>query len=193
MGTGLQRNRHSPPVQLSPVLLQEQQAFDRLLDEPPIPGPKPWSDELERAAVAACAYATPHVVALRSYGVSNRSAYEWLSDEPPAAYRSACLALAARLKNASSWCERSLLARIVAAGSDPKTWQANAWILERSKSFSQQYIAVEAQGIGGPSTVVNIGTLNVVQGERPRISWRDDTEVIDTPALAASLVVEDKA
>jgi len=192
MGTGLQRNRHSPTLQLSPVLLQEQQAFDRLLDEPPIPGPKPWSDELERAAIAACAYATPPAVALRSYGVGYNTAYEWLSDDPPAAYRSACVALAGRLKNASSWCERSLLARIASAGSDPKFWQAHAWILERSKAFSQQYIAVEAQGIGGPSTVVNIGTLQVIQGERPRISWRDDPEVIDTPALVEHVAVEHK-
>ena len=80
----------------------------------------------------------------------------------------------------------------MAAGSNPKTWQANAWILERSKSFSQQYIAVEAQGIGGPSTVVNIGTLNVVQGERPRISWRDDPEVIEAPALVGHVAVESK-
>jgi len=180
MGTSLQRNRHSNPLTLSPVLTEEQQAFDRLLDQPPIPGPKPWSNELERAAIAACAYATPPVVALRSYGVSHSTAYEWLSDNPPEAYRSACIALAGRLKNASSWCERSLLARIVNAGSDPKTWQANAWILERSKAFSQQYIAMADQSANGPATVVNIGTLVVNQADKPRVSWRDPDPV---PAL----------
>lgn len=159
MSSSTQRNQHSLARQLPAVLLPEQQQLDALLTRGPIPGPKPWSDELERAAIAGCAYACAPQVSLRSLGIPSSSASLWLSDEPPEMFRSACVALAERLKEANSWCERSLLARIARAGEEPRFWASNAWILERSKCFSQQYIAVQDSTAFGPATVVNIGQV----------------------------------
>ena len=190
MSSRTQRNQHSEPQSLVPALLAEQHSLDALLTRNPIPGPKPWSDELERAAISGCAYATPPQVSLRALGIPSQTASAWLSDEPPEAYRSACFALAGRLKEASSWCERSLLARIAKAGEDPRYWTASAWILERSKSFSQQYIAVADQSALGPSTVVNIGQLIVNQAagpDVPRVTWRDDPRVIEAQSEGESV------
>ena len=41
---------------------------------------------------------------------------------------------------------------------------AAAWILERSKAFSHQYIAAEDQSSHGPSVVVNVGQV-IINGE----------------------------
>jgi hypothetical protein len=112
-------------------------------------------------------------------------ASELLSDSPPEAYKSAAFALRERLNKACSWCERSLLSRIARAGEDPGRWQANAWILERSHNFSQRYVQQGDIGPTGPATVVNIGVMNVIQGEVPRISWRDDPgAVVETELLS---------
>ena len=184
----LQRNRHSPPLTVAPPQADFLTKVDSILDLPAIPGPKPWTDDVERAAVWHTCHASTPVMALCSSGASLTAAKVWLSDEPPEAYRSACVALAGRLKAAEHVCSQTLLGRIYAASDDPKHWTAAAWIMERSRGY-----VVQQQQLNGPATVVNIGTLNVVQGERPRISWRDDPEVIEAPALVESLVVEDKA
>jgi hypothetical protein len=161
-----------------------------MLTDSPIPGPKPWTDELERAAIMGCAYACSPHTSLRSLGIPSSSAYEWLSDNPPEAYKSACAALLGKLNKASSWCERSLLSRIARAGEDPGRWQANAWILERSHSFSQRYVQQGDIGPTGPATIVNIGTVNVIRGERPRIAWRDDGgESVDVEAITADVTI----
>jgi len=185
-GSPTQRNRHSPPRELPAQLNQEQHALDVLLLQEPIPHPKPWTDEFERAAIAGCAYATPPQVSLRSLGIPSSVASAWLSDSPPETYRSACVALAERLNKATAWCEKSLLARIAAAGAEPSRWQANAWILERSKSFSHQYIAVSDQTLNGPATVINIGQLTVNQGAPGRVTWRDDDIVEALPSPPVS-------
>jgi hypothetical protein len=152
------------PRQLSPLLLAEQHQLDAFLTADPIPGPKPWSDEFERAAIAGCAYACPPQVSLRSLGLPASTASLYLSDEPPKACRSACFALRERLNKATAWCEKSLLSRIARAGEEPTRWQANAWVLERSKLFSQQYVAAVDSSALGPSTVVNIGQVNITAG-----------------------------
>jgi hypothetical protein len=62
--------------------------------------------------------------------------------------------------------------------------------LERSKSFSQQYIAVADQSALGPSTVVNIGQLIVNQAagpDVPRVTWRDDPRVIEAQSEGESV------
>jgi hypothetical protein len=149
--------------------------FDALLQEPPIAGPKGWTDDLERAAIARCCIGTPPPIALVSCGVGRTQAFAWLSDEPPEGYKSACLALAERLKRASDWMEANALARInAAAAADPKQWTALAWILERSRGY-----VVKQNQQDGPSIVVNIGSVNVTSGA-PRAQLREAVdEVID--------------
>jgi len=126
-------------------------------------------------------------MALCAAGVPLGTAKDWLSDSPPEGYGSACAALSRRLKEAEQACAAGLFANIHKAAQDPRYWTAAAWTLERKHGY-----VVQQQQLNGPATVVNIGTLNVVQGERPRISWRDDPGVIDAPALVESLVVEGK-
>lgn len=186
-----QRNQHSPARQLPAPLLNEQHGFDALLLEDPIPGPKPWTDELERAAIAGCAYACPPLVSLKSLGVASPTASAWLSDDPPEAYRSACLALAERLKKASSWCERSLLARIAIAGSEPRFWTASAWLLERSKAFSHQYVAAIDPSALGPSIIVNVGQL--VVNHAPERSLPNRADIIDAEAIQAQNLVSESS
>lgn len=185
------------PRQLSPLLLAEQHQLDAFLTADPIPGPKPWTDEFERAAIAGCAYACPPQVSLRSLGLPASTASHYLSDDPPEAYRSACFALRERLNKATAWCEKSLLSRIARAGEEPTRWQANAWVLERSKLFSQQYVAAVDSSALGPSTVVNIGQV-VVNGtlatpERATIIEAVPIQAEQTPSLVESVVVGTKA
>lgn len=153
------RTKHSPPADIAPALKASLHKLDSLLSEAPIPGPKPWSDELERAALVRCANASNPHLALSSCGVPPGTASDWLSDHPPDAYRSACTALRNRLKSAWDWCETDLLERIRLASLDPKHWTAAAWILERSRGY-----VVKQQQQDGPSIVVNIGRLELVQG-----------------------------
>jgi hypothetical protein len=110
-------------------------------------------------------------------GIAHATADTWLSDEPPEMYRSACLALAGRLKAAQDASEKMLLGRILRASEDPRHWTAGAWILERSRG----YIVRQDRG-EGPQVVVNIGVLHV--GER-----RDTpvSQIIDAEAIPASL------
>lgn len=168
--------RHKPPADISPALKASLEKLDELLDQPPIPGPKPWSDELERAAVARVAFASPPLVALASLGVPHSTAQGWLSEEdPPREYQSACRALVVRLKSAYAWCESDLLERIRTASLDPKHWTAAAWILERSRGY-----VVKQQQDSGPAIVVNIGTVNIAEG-RPR-------PVLEAPVVDAEVI-----
>jgi len=97
-------------------------------------------------------------MALCAAGVAHRTALEWLSDSPPEMYQSACLALAARLKEAELACAAGLFANIHRAAQDPRYWTAAAWTLERKHGY-----IVQQQGMGGPTTVVNIGRVIITQ------------------------------
>jgi Tfp pilus assembly protein PilX len=119
-------------------------------------------------------------MALCAAGGELRNAHLWLSDEPPPSYQSACAALSSRLKEAEQACAAGLFANIHKAAQDPRYWTAAAWTLERKHGYVAQQ-----QQLNGPATVVNIGTLNVVQGERPRISWRDDP-ALDVVAVSST-------
>lgn len=165
------RHKHSPPAAIpSPEVLAGVRESEALLAAPPIPGPKPWTDELERAAVAGCLGSCNPLVSLASLGIGRSTAGEWLSEDPPAKYRSACLALAGRLKSAQDASERMLLGRIQAASADPKHWTAAAWILERSRGYVVRQAAGE-----GPNIVVHIGTVSI-QGDRGRDPLREVVE-----------------
>lgn len=150
------RSKHSPPVELPEPLQQHISTLNRLQTLPPIPGPKPWSDDVERAALWHTSQSAPPVYALCASGISKTSAESYLSDTPPEAYESACRALVERLKEAESAAAATCFGRIHAAGADPKFWTANAWILERKHGYVAQQT-----GIAGPSVVVNIGQLNI--------------------------------
>jgi len=190
-GTSTQRNRHSPPLLPAP----DQAAFlakvDSILELPPIPGPKPWTDDVERAAVWHVCHASTPVQALCASGASPRAAQAWMSDEPPPSYQSACTLLAARLKAAEHVCSTTLLGRIYSASTDPKHWTAAAWIMERSRGY-----IVQQNPNAGPTTVVNIGqvTINAL-APPPREPIIDAVPITaePTPSLVESVVVGDKA
>ena len=156
-----QRSRHSPPAAPPLAVHHAIQDLDTLLALPPIDGPKPWTDTFERAALAHVAAASNPLVALSAYGVAKSTASVWLSDDPPPMFKSACHALAERLKVTQDWCETDLFGRIRNASADPRHWTAAAWILERSRG----YIVQQPQG-SGPSIVVNIGRLELTAGAR---------------------------
>ena len=189
-GTATQRNRHSPPLLPAP----DQAAFlakvDSILDLPPIPGPKPWTDDVERAAVWHVCHASTPVQALCASGASPRAAQAWLSDEPPPSYQSACTSLAARLKSAEHVCSTTLLGRIYQASSDPKHWTAAAWIMERSRGY-----IVQQNPNAGPTTVVNIGQVTINASAAPHREAILEADPIrpELPEnLAESLAVEAK-
>ena len=145
-----------------------------LMEQSPIAGPKPWSDDVERAALFHVTRASTPLMALCSAGVPKGTATAWLSDEPPPCYHSACTALSERLKSASELCSKTLLGRIYAASEDPKHWTAAAWIMERSRGY-----VVKQDTDNGPKVVVNIGQLTVNQGQSaalPRAQWDDVIE-----------------
>jgi hypothetical protein len=120
------------------------------------------------------------MMALCAAGAAPGTAKIWLSDDPPPSYQSACAALSGRLKAAEHVCSQTLLGRIYQASEDPKHWTAAAWVMERSRGY-----VVQQQQLNGPATVVNIGTVNVIQGERPRIAWRDDP-ALDVAVLSST-------
>ncbi len=185
------RNSHSPPLQPSPEQAAFLTAVDGVLELPPIPGPKPWTDDVERAAVWHVCHASTPVQALCASGASPSSAKSWLSEEPPPTYQRACAALSDRLKAAEHVCSTTLLGRIYQASSDPKHWTAAAWIMERSRGY-----VVQQNPNAGPSTVVNIGQV-VVNGtlatpERAAIIEAVPIQAEQTPSLAESLAVEGK-
>lgn len=156
------------------------QAVEELVSLPPIPGPKPWSDELERAAIAGTIGSCAPKLALTSIGVPPATADSWLSDEPPEAYERACRALTMRLKGGQDASEKMLLGRIQTAAQDPKHWTAAAWILERSRGY-----VVKQASADGPNIVVHIGTMNIRSeaGAKPRPQWSEDT-IIDAVSEA---------
>jgi hypothetical protein len=153
---------------------------DSLLALPPIDGPKPWSDNVERAAIWHCTRASTPVNALCAAGVAATTAQHWTSEEPPEAYRSACVALVGRLKSAHEVCSQTLLGRIYAAADDPKHWTAAAWIMERSRGY-----VVKQDGVSGPTTVVNIGQV-VINGKASPVPVRDLEDVVDADSLVVA-------
>ena len=185
MPTLERRNRHSPPLDVSPLEKAWLTRVDALLEAPPIPPPKPWTDDVERAAIHRCALGTPPLVALRSFGLPSSTAESWLCDEPPPTYLSACRALSERLKCAGNLCESELLARIHSASLDPKHWTAAAWWLERSRG----YIVKQASALG-PAIVVNVGIIQAA--DTPRIQVRSDPQriidVVDDVVEATSVL-----
>ena len=172
-----QRNRHSPARTASEPSQALVSQIDTFAALQPIQGPKAWTDDVERSAVFHCLQSSPPVMALCAAGVPLTTAKAWLSDEPPECYQSACTALAGRLKEAEQACAAGLFANIHKAAQDPRYWTAAAWTLERKHGYVAQQ-----QQLTGPATVVNIGTINVVQGDIPRISWRDDPGAIEAKA-----------
>ena len=188
------RSKHSPPVDVSQTEKLWLATLDTHLLQPTILPPKPWSDDVEQSAFVKCAYGTPPIVALRCFGIPDRTAASWLSDDPPEAYRSACAALAAKLKCASDLCEAELLGRIHAASLETKHWTAAAWYLERARN----YVRRDNLGASGPSVVVNIGLVN--QGQSPVIKVRSlrshDQSVaedvsVDTPSLTGQSLTDE--
>jgi hypothetical protein len=166
-------------------------ALDKFSSLPPIPGPKPWSDELERAAVFQCLKAAPPYMALAAVGVEPRTAQYWLSDEPPPCYQSACTALSSRLKQAEQACAAELFGLVHKAAQDPRYWTAAAWTLERKHGYIAQQ-----QGQGGPTTVVNIGQVTInttAPPPREPIIEAVPIQAEQTPALVESVVVGTKA
>lgn len=141
-----------PPPQAQNML----RVLDEHLSQPPIDGPKPWSDDVERIAISHALRASSAQTALVAAGVAPSTASAWLSDDPPPCYQSACIALSARLKRAEEACTADILGRIYLASSDPKLWTAGAWILERSRGY-----VVKQNAQDGPSIVVNIGHMSV--------------------------------
>ncbi len=188
MARALQRNQHSPPRDASPESKHHIQLLEDFTGRDPIAITKPWTDDVERAAIYHCLHSAPPPMALCAAGVPLRTAQAWLSDDPPEAHKSACLALAARLKEAEQACAAGLFANIHRAAQDPRYWTAAAWTLERKHG----YIAQQQQ-LTGPATVVNIGTLNVVQGDVPRISWRDDPGALLPQDVVVDVVEPTKA
>lgn len=178
----LQRNRHSPPRttnEPSQALVANLDYFSSL---PSIEGPKPWTDDVERAAVYHCLQSSPPIMALCAAGVPHATAGDWMSDSPPESYKRACHALAGRLKQAEQACASELFGLIKRAAQDPRYWTAAAWTLERKHGYVAQQ-----QGLTGPATVVNIGQLvvnNVSPGDVPRLSWRDDPGAIEAQSVA---------
>ena len=180
------RPKTLPPQKTLPEPQRQQLALiDRFLAQPPIPGPKTWSDEVERAAVYHALHSAPPVMALCASGVPLGTAQDWLSDTPPEGLNRACRALAQRLKEAEQACAAGLFANIHKAAQDPKYWTAAAWTLERKHG----YIAAQPT-LTGPATVINIGQLHITNStpvETPRISWRDDPGIIEAATLAEPL------
>ena len=157
--------------------------LDHFSSLPPIPYDKPWIDEVERAAVYHCLKSAPPLMALCAAGVPIRTASTWLSDEPPEAYKSACVALSAKLKEAEQACAAGLFANIHKAAQDPRYWTAAAWTLERKHGY-----VVQQQALTGPATVINIGQLTVNQGAPGRVTWRDEGGESDVPAQISTAV-----
>ena len=150
------RSRHTPAV-LPPDVAAQEALLDSLLELPPIPGPKGWSDDVERAALRRAFYGSDPVLALAATGIPRRTASDWLSETPPEPYRHACAALGARLKQVEGIFEAGCLERIRTAGHDSRHWTANAWLLERKyPMYRLQY-----QGDSSERVVINIGQLNV--------------------------------
>ena len=153
------------------------QVLDAMMSKPPISDPKGWTDDVERAAIYHAMHSAPPEMALCAAGVPLSTAKLWLSDDAPESYKRACTALLGRLKEAEQACAAGLFANIHKAAQDPRYWTAAAWTLERKHGYVAQQ-----QQLTGPATVVNIGTINVVQGDIPRISWRDDPGAIEAKA-----------
>ena len=130
-----------------------------LQDLPPIPEPKGWTDDLERAWVFKASCGTPYKVAGAALGIPVDTIDMWLSDEPPVTYQSACHALLTRLKRGEAIAHDQALDAVRAAWG--KAWQSAAWFLERKHG----YIVQQPQG-SGPSIVVNIGRLELTAGAR---------------------------
>lgn len=171
MAGRIRKNR--PLATVSSRVVDAVTTYDDILAAPPIPQPKPWTDALERAAIAGgLGSCSPHV-ALTSIGVPPTTANTWLSDEPPEAYARACLALRERLKAAQDASERMLLGRIQAASQDPRYWTAAAWILERSRGY-----VVKQNGENGPNIVVNIGSITMNQAKDTPIRQIVEGEVV---------------
>lgn len=181
--------RAANPTVPPETALQVQQA-DALMSLPPIPGPKPWSDDLERAAIWHALHSAPPEFALSAAGVVPSTAKTWLSDEPPPCYQSACTSLSLRLKQAEQACAAGLFANIHKAAQDPRYWTAAAWTLERKHGYVAQQ-----QGQGGPTTVVNIGQVTINTSSPPNREPIIDADPIrpELPEnLAESLAVEAK-
>ena len=183
MGTlTTRRSKHSPPRPANDEALAVVKTLDYFEQLPTIPGPKGWSDDVERAATYACLNASPPAMALCAAGVPHRTAHEWLSDDPPEAYRSACVALTARLKQAEQACASELFGLIKTAAKDPRYWTAAAWTLERKHGY-----VVQNTGFGGPATVVNIGQM-IVQAT-PEKSLPNRQPIIDAEVVPAQNLV----
>jgi hypothetical protein len=181
--------RAANPTVNPETALQLHQA-DALMSLDPIPQPKPWSDELERAAIWHALHSAPPEFALSAAGVVPSTAKTWLSDEPPPCYQSACTSLSLRLKQAEQACAAGLFANIHKAAQDPRYWTAAAWTLERKHGYVAQQ-----QGQGGPTTVVNIGQVTINAQAAPNREPIIDAQAIQAetlPSLAESLAVEGK-
>lgn len=173
-----QRNQHSAPKDLPDHIKADYARIDALVSLPPIPGPKPWTDDVERAAVWHAAHAAPPIMALCASGMALRTAHTYLSDEPPETYKSACLALAARLKSAEMACAGSVFGRIYRASEDPRNWTAGAWLMERKHGF---VAAKDTEH--GPNIVVNIGSVTVT-GDKGKDPIR---EIVDAEVIQAQI------
>jgi hypothetical protein len=132
-------------------------SLQTLADLPLIPQPKPWSDDLERAWIYRTSCGTPMHVAGVALGLSESSVKYYLSEDPPITYSRACTTLLDRLKTAEAVAHDEAVTAVRAAWG--KAWQSAAWYLERKHG----YIVQQAQNLG-PSTVVNIGQVNIVTG-----------------------------
>jgi hypothetical protein len=122
-------------------------------------------------------------MALCAAGVPLTTAQNWLSDDAPEAYKRACATLLERLKESEQACAAGLFANIHRAAQDPKYWTAAAWTLERKHGY-----VVQQQQLNGPATVVNIGTLNVIQGDKPRMNWREEGGESAIPAELSTAI-----
>ena len=192
MSTIARRNKHSPPVELPALAQAHLDTLDSLLYLDPIPGPKPWSDDVERAWCARVGMGAPITVSGLSCGIPEGTIDKWMhigehgldrdSDTVPV-HASACAALRQRLNKARAIAQTDAFESIRTFWG--KQWQSAAWYLERVHGF-----VIKQQATDGPQIVINIGIVQV--SDPPRIQVRSDPQriidVVDDVVEATSVL-----
>lgn len=98
--------------------------------------------EVQDALIEAVREGVPYKFAAEIAGISERTLHRWLTDAKKAGANKALVSLTAALKKAQAEMIQGRLRAILAAAD--KSWQSQAWILER---LYPDYFALQARDI----------------------------------------------